>query len=393
MNSTYPYSVSVIEVLTGVVLVTALFTLIRINLPKKTEVSLYSSSPTSASRIEGLRSVLDFLPDCAAIVDFRDHVIAYSSNAIAMGVVENDRLATPEIRALNREVHRLRKTQTRDSIIAKSGSKIGEWEARMQITPIDDELSLLIARDLSEERRLNDVRRDFVANVSHELKTPVGALSLLAEAIQAAESDQDQINKFAGRMQTEVKRLTELIADLVALSQVQGDQPMRNFAPVNVDSIVTESVDTTKLLAQEHKITINVSEDIAAGRIFGDDRQLVVALTNLITNAIKYSPEHTSVGVGARRIDDWIEISVTDQGAGISESDQIRIFERFYRVDPARSRETGGTGLGLSIVKHICANHGGDCIVWSREGQGSTFTLRIPAYLNGHGPTVGKDAK
>ncbi|MEY4311819.1 MAG: hypothetical protein RLZZ571_589 [Actinomycetota bacterium] len=393
MISTYPCSVSVLEVLTGVVLVTALLTLIRFNLPSKSETGQLYSDPASASRVEGLRGVLDFLPDTAAIVDFRDHVIAYSSNSVAMGVVENERLATPELRALNREVHRLRKTQIRDTVIAKSGSKISEWEARIQITPIDDELSLLIARDLSEERRLNDVRRDFVANVSHELKTPVGALSLLAEAIQAAESDQEQINKFASRMQTEVKRLTELIADLVSLSQVQGDQPMRNFAPVNVESIIIESVDTTKLLAQEHKITINVADDIAVGRILGDDRQLVVALTNLISNAIKYSPQHTSVGVGARRVDDWIEIAVTDQGSGISESDQIRIFERFYRVDPARSRETGGTGLGLSIVKHICANHGGDCIVWSREGQGSTFTLRIPAYLNGHGPSAGKESK
>ena len=384
---------SVIEVLTGVVLVLALLTLIRYNLPSKKEVGSFATSTSSSGRVEALRGVLDFLPDSAVIVDFRDHVVAHSSNSVPMGIIENERLATPELRALNREVHRLRKTQTCDSVISKAGSKIGEWEARVQISPIDEELSLLIARDLSEERRLNDVRRDFVANVSHELKTPVGALSLLAEAIQAAESDQDQINKFANRMQTEVKRLTELISDLVALSQVQGDQPMRNFAPVNVESIIIESVDTTKLLAQERKISINIADEIKVGRILGDDRQLVVALTNLITNAIKYSPENTSVGVGARRIDDWIEISVTDQGSGISEADQIRIFERFYRVDPARSRETGGTGLGLSIVKHICANHGGDCIVWSRPGEGSTFTLRLPAYLNGDGPTVAKDKK
>jgi len=125
-------------------------------------------------------------------------------------------------------------------------------------------------------------------------------------------------------------------------------------------------------------INLNVSENSAKTTILGDQRQLVTALSNLITNAIRYSPAHTNVGVGTRIDGDEIEISVTDQGPGISESDQVRIFERFYRVDPARSRETGGTGLGLSIVKYICANHGGECTVWSREGQGSTFTLRFP---------------
>lgn len=360
---------------------------------KSRQHNLTQEQALGTKRIEALRDILEYLPDAAAIVDFHDNIFAFSSNCIPMGLVDNDRLTSAELRALNREVHRLSKTQSRDVVITRHGSKFTEWEAQIQISPIDNEYSLLIARDLSEERRLNDVRRDFVVNISHELKTPVGALSLLAEAIQAAENDSVQVNKFAARMQVEVKRLTGLISDLVSLSQVQGDQPMRNFAPVNVETLIAESVDTTKLLAQEHQITINVSDDIAVGRILGDDRQLVAALTNLITNAIKYSPAHTSVGIGARRIDDWIEISVTDQGPGIKEADQIRIFERFYRVDPARSRETGGTGLGLSIVKHICANHGGDCVVWSSEGNGSTFTLRIPAYLNGHGPTKGESGK
>ena len=139
-----------------------------------------------------------------------------------------------ELKALNREVQRLRKTQTRDVTISRNGSRLGEWEARLQVSPIDENLSLVIAQDLSEERRLNDVRRDFVANVSHELKTPVGALSLLAEAIQAADTDIEQVRHFTSRMQIEVKRLTAMISDLVALSQVQGDAPLRNSAPVEV---------------------------------------------------------------------------------------------------------------------------------------------------------------
>lgn len=341
------------------------------------------SEQSQATRVAALSQILDVLPDAAAIVDASDQVLEASANCVAMGLVSNDRIAPVEIRALNREVNRLRKTQSREVVVNRSGSKLGAWEARVQISPIDDELSLLIAQDLSEERRLNDVRRDFVANVSHELKTPVGALSLLAEAVQAADTDIEQVRHFTSRMQIEVKRLTAMISDLVALSQVQGDSALRNSAPVQVQNIIAEAVDATKISAEKQHIEVSISEDPEPGRIFGDEQQLVTALSNLISNAIKYSPTHTKVGVGSRRVGNMIEISVTDQGPGIPEGDIERIFERFYRVDPARSRDTGGTGLGLAIVKHVCANHGGECTVWSQLGQGSTFTLRIPAYLNG----------
>jgi two-component system sensor histidine kinase SenX3 len=353
--------------------------------PGRPKAGYAEAAQLQADRVAALSQILDVLPDAAAIVDDADRVLAASANCVAMGIVSLDRIAPVEVRALNREVHRLSKTQSRDVIIKRNGSRLGEWEARIQISPIDDELSLLIAQDLSEERRLNDVRRDFVANVSHELKTPVGALSLLAEAVQAADTDIEQVRHFTSRMQIEVKRLTAMISDLVALSQVQGDAPLRNSAPVNVADIINEAVDTTKIAAEQKGIEVVVADDVNVGKIFGDDDQLNAALSNLISNAIKYSPAHTKVGVGSRRVDNMIEISVTDQGPGIPESDVERIFERFYRVDPARSRDTGGTGLGLAIVKHVCANHGGDCIVWSQVGQGSTFTLRFPAYQNGAG--------
>jgi two-component system sensor histidine kinase SenX3 len=341
------------------------------------------SEQRQAARVAALSQILDVLPDAAAIVDSSDRVLEASANCVAMGLVSNNRIALVEVRALNREVKRLSKTQSREIIVSRSGSKLGDWEARVQISPIDDDLSLLIAQDLSEERRLNDVRRDFVANVSHELKTPVGALSLLAEAVQAADNDIEQVRHFTSRMQIEVKRLTAMISDLVALSQVQGDLALRNSAPVEVQNIIAEAIDATKIVAEQQHIEVSISDEAEPGRIFGDEPQLVTALSNLISNAIKYSPTHTKVGVGSRRVDNMIEISVTDQGPGISESDIERVFERFYRVDPARSRDTGGTGLGLAIVKHVCANHGGECAVWSQVGQGSTFTLRIPAYLNG----------
>ncbi len=353
--------------------------------PGRPKAGATEAAKSQADRVAALSQILDVLPDAAAIIDSSDRVLAASANCVAMGLIALDRIAPVELRALNREVHRLSKTQSRDSVIKRNGSRLGEWEARVQISPIDDELCLLIAQDLSEERRLNDVRRDFVANVSHELKTPVGALSLLAEAVQAADSDIDQVRHFTSRMQIEVKRLTAMISDLVALSQVQGDAPLRNSAPVDVANIINEAVDATKIAAEQKSIEVVVADDVNVGRIFGDEEQLNVALNNLLSNAIKYSPNGTRVGVGARRNDDVIEISVTDQGPGIPEADLNRIFERFYRVDPARSRDTGGTGLGLAIVKHVCANHGGDCIVWSQVGQGSTFTLRFPVYLNGAG--------
>jgi len=350
---------------------------------KKSKIQRPESPTEQVDKVAALSQILDVLPDAAAIVDSTDRVVASSSNCVAMGLIYNDRLAPVELRALNRESHRLSKSLSRDATIKRNGSRLGEWEARLQISPIDEELSLLIAQDLSEERRLNDVRRDFVANISHELKTPVGALSLLAEAVQAADSDVEQVRHFANRMQLEARRLTDLIADLVELSRVQGEAALRNSKPVVTSSIISEAVDATKLAADKRDIQVTVTDSPDSGRIFGDEAQLVAALRNLVSNAINYSPPGTKVGIGTRRADGMIEISVTDQGPGIAEAELSRIFERFYRIDPARSRETGGTGLGLAIVKHICANHGGDCTVWSRVGEGSTFTLRFPAYING----------
>jgi two-component system sensor histidine kinase SenX3 len=344
--------------------------------------------PEPADQVAAIGNILDVIPDAAAVVDSEDRVLAASSNCIAMGLVYGERLVPIELRALNREAHRLQRTLGREVTVKRSRSGLGDWDARLQVSPLDDTRALVIAQDLSEERRLNEVRRDFVANVSHELKTPVGALSLLAEAVQAADGDTERARNFAARMQIEVRRLTAMLSDLVELSRVQDEGPLQNSKPTSVDEIIAEAVDGTKITAEQKRIKVVVADDVAVGKILGDESQLVAALRNLISNAIKYSPTGTKVGIGAKRVNDLLEISVTDQGPGISEEDQLRIFERFYRVDQARSRETGGTGLGLAIVKHVCANHGGDCFVWSREGEGSTFTLRFPAYLNGNSPTL-----
>jgi two-component system sensor histidine kinase SenX3 len=376
--STYSLIVLALEILAAVVLVIVLLAMIRHKLTKNKAASNQESE--FDLRVKALSAVVEFLPGAAMIVNDEDQVIAFNSTCVPLRLISNERIAIAEIRQLNKTAQFTRQTEFIDQLFISTDATVPDWEASVQISPIDETLALLLITDLSEERRLNEVRRDFVANVSHELKTPVGALSLLAEAISAAGSDSEKINKFSARMQLEVQRLTELISDLVELSEVQGDRPMHNFVPVSISSVIQEAADIAKLMAVEQKITVNVAENNEPIFVLGDQRQLVTALSNLITNAIRYSPEHTNVGVGARVIDNQVEISVTDQGPGISEADQIRIFERFYRVDPARSRETGGTGLGLSIVKYICANHGGECTVWSRIDHGSTFTLRIPVY-------------
>jgi two-component system, OmpR family, sensor histidine kinase SenX3 len=252
---------------------------------------------------------------------------------------------------------------------------------------------VLVLEDLTEALRVEAVRRDFVANVSHELKTPVGAMQLLAEALHDASGDPEAVRHFAERMTIEATRLGSLVQELIDLSRLQGGEPLQDPKPASVEQAVAEAVDRNRLQAESKHIRIAVvRDDTTPGSptspenadeasplmVFGIQTQLTTAVANLIENAIAYSPEHTRVIVGMRQRDDVVEVSVADEGIGIAETDQERVFERFYRADPARSRATGGTGLGLAIVKHIATNHGGGVSVWSVEGSGSTFTLRLP---------------
>jgi two-component system sensor histidine kinase SenX3 len=235
---------------------------------------------------------------------------------------------------------------------------------------------------VSELRRLEAVRRDFVANVSHELKTPVGALTLLAEAIQDAADEPAMVARFAGRIQHEGNRLAKLVGELMELSRVQGADPLPGAEEVAVTWVVDEAIERTRLAAEQASITVSPScaESL---RVRGNGAQLATAVANLVDNAIAYSGAGTKVAVTARASSDddarpTVDISVTDQGIGIADAETDRIFERFYRVDPARSRATGGTGLGLAIVKNIVTNHLGTVSVWSSPGSGSTFTIRLP---------------
>jgi two-component system sensor histidine kinase SenX3 len=235
----------------------------------------------------------------------------------------------------------------------------------------------LVLQDVTEARRIEAARRDFVANVGHELKTPVGALALLAEAVQGAADDPETVQRFTGRMTRETDRLARLVQEIIDLSRLQGAEPLPELAPVLVDRVIAEAVDRTKPAAEAKRIEIAVG-----GRtglvVRGVETQLATAVTNLLANAVTYSGEETKIAVAARARSGFAEIAVTDSGAGIPRQDRPRIFERFYRVDQSRASATGGTGLGLAIVKHVASNHGGSVSVWSEEGLGSTFTLRIP---------------
>ncbi len=337
----------------------------------------HASPADPASMPEGIDRILDVLPGAAFVVGHDHSVVRASRDAAPLGIVAGARLNLPEVLALVTAVRRDGETREQAIVLRRPPLGAGQMEARVRAAALSPALALVIVEDLSESRRLDAVRRDFVANVSHELKTPVGALSLLAEAVQSASDDPDAVQRFAARMQVESQRLTNLVNDLVDLSRLQSVDPMKSAEPVEIDRVVSEAVDATKLLASAREIDVAVGERSGAV-VHGDEPQLVTALRNLIMNAIVYSPAGTRVAVATRSVDGLVEISVKDQGIGIPPDEQSRIFERFYRVDPARSRVTGGTGLGLAIVKHVCANHGGECTVWSVPGEGSTFTLRLP---------------
>jgi two-component system sensor histidine kinase SenX3 len=323
--------------------------------------------------------VLSVLPSSAVVVDGEDRVLRASSAARAFGMVSGDRLVVDELLAMARLVRRDGEIRELELQVGSSRNRRdGRWFA-VRVAPLGSHgLVLVLAEDLTELRRVEAIRRDFVANVSHELKTPVGALSLLAETVEEAADDPDAVRRFAGRMQLESIRLTNLVHDLITLARVQNDEPLPELQPVSLNEITVEAVDRCRLKASARHI------DLATGgqdglRVRGDEELLITALRNLVDNAVAYSPENTRVVIATRQTDDEeVEISVTDQGIGIPEADLERIFERFYRVDPARSRQTGGTGLGLAIVKHVTTKHGGEVTVWSKEGSGSTFTLRLP---------------
>jgi two-component system sensor histidine kinase SenX3 len=325
--------------------------------------------------------------DGIAVLNAFGDVVLHNARAEELGVVRNNRVDD--------------RARSAADLARKNGGVVGVDLSSLEVikgrqpTAVHAAVKVLTegfvvveASDESEAVRLEATRRDFVANVSHELKTPVGALALLAEAVLDASDDQEQVRRFSAKIMQEATRLGTLVTELIALSRLQGAEKLPELGPVEVDVVVSEAMGRTKLAAERADIAVTTDEPSGL-TVEGDRTLLVTALSNLLENAVAYSPPGSPVSVSRKLVDGFVEIAVTDRGIGIAEDQQTRVFERFYRVDKARSRATGGTGLGLAIVKHVANNHGGEVKLWSLPGTGSTFTLRIPAHPDREEPAAG----
>ncbi len=325
---------------------------------------------------DGVAAVLSVLRSSALVVDPDDVVLKATAPTYSMGVVSGERLVDDALLDLVRQVRR--DGQIRESeLLHPRRIGVPARHLTVRVTPLGARLVLVLLEDRTRERQVEAIRRDFVANVSHELKTPVGAIRLLSEAVTEASDDPEAVQRFAGRMSMESMRLGRLVQQIIELSRLQDDDPLEEPASVSVDRLLDRVIDENSTDACDKEIHV-VRDGEKELVVLGNLEQVALAVSNLVSNAVSYSPDGSTVVVSTRAEPSTVEIAVTDQGIGIPAGEIGRIFERFYRVDPARHRSTGGTGLGLSIVKHVAASHGGDVRVWSVEGQGSTFTLTLP---------------
>ncbi len=341
---------------------------------------------------DGLDTALEVIGATGLVLDADNRVIRASRTAMDLGFVEDRELALAQLKTLVNRARAVGKSlQEEYELTSAEGNPL---KVMVRVAPLGSRFVLLVAEDRSDIYRIDNVRRDFIANISHELKTPIGAVSLLAEALSFSADDPEQVRKFAASLEKEGNRLAELTGDIIELSRLQSLGGIADGEPVAVDDVVNSAVDANRVLAESSDIELVVDAKSKAW-VLGDHGSLVTAVHNLVRNAITYSPGPARVGVGVVRRDGRVEISVTDQGVGIPANELDRVFERFYRGDPARSRQTGGTGLGLSIVKHVVQNHRGEVRVWSHPGRGSTFTVKLQiveadeARATSHGePTV-----
>ncbi len=337
------------------------------------------TSPTpSRSLPEGVAAVLAVLRSSAIVLDSADAVVNNSPAAVSHGLVRGGELVHAELLEIARKVRR-------DGIIREAELELPRGPlgrpslvVGARVAPLGGSHVLLLVEDLSQAKRVEEIRRDFVANVSHELKTPVGGLALLAEAVLDARDDPEAVSRFARRMQLESTRLTRLVQEIVDLSRLQIADTLNEPERVDLAVAAREAVDRSRLAAEDRDVELTLATSPGC-MVWGEPELLTTAIRNLVGNAVNYSEPASRVTIKVSAADDLVLVAVTDQGQGIPAADQQRIFERFYRVDDARSRSTGGTGLGLAIVKHVCSNHGGEVTVWSEPGRGSTFTMRLPS--------------
>lgn len=359
------------------------------------------------------RQLVAVMPEALVVVDSLATVQYASPAARRFGIIHDQAMALAEIRDIvklvstdsvvrERELTIPLHGRTRTGVVNTNGKGVEAGKPlpedtlylHVRVGQIADNLFAIFISDMSEQRRFEIMRRDFVTNVSHELKTPAGAISLLAETIGDAADDPDMVKYFAGRVSKESERLTELVHRLIDLQKAQSAAAVLNAERLSVLALVREAIVENQVKAESKHINLVLSlngkqklvhVEGAVNAVDEDDvfinadhETIKTAVKNLVENAVNYSPDHTTVAVGVGSGDGKVAIRVVDQGIGIPESSLDRIFERFYRVDPARSRETGGTGLGLAITKHCVQDCGGTIAVWSREGEGSTFTITLP---------------
>ena len=348
-------------------------------------------SVVSTTVPDGVDQVLDALESAGVVLDPSGNVVKASPGALAFGLVFNHALVHPELEELVDRVRRNGEPITQELNLARGPFGDAIIYLSVRVARLGARYILLLAEDRTESYRLEEVRRDFIANISHELKTPIGAVGLLAEALQSAAKDPDQVKKFAKRLTKESERLARITQEIIELSRLQATDALTKADLVDIDHVVAVSIDQNRVVADSHRIQL-VSGGDAGVEVYGDEALLVTALHNLISNAIQYSPDGSRVGVGVNLSDGIVEIAVTDQGVGLEDDEKDRVFERFFRTDPARSRNTGGSGLGLSIVKHVVQNHGGDIRVWSQLGNGSTFTIRLPEASHASASSLGESA-
>ncbi|MGP6174786.1 sensor histidine kinase [Corynebacterium sp. A21] len=342
--------------------------------------TLAKNEVTTVSQV--LHLAIQGSPTGIVVLDRGGEVILSNARSHEMGMV-HERTLNPEIWRFATNVYDDQETRAVDLTMSRRrpGSRVSAIRVVVKpLTLVDDRFVIAYGTDESENVRMESARRDFVANVSHELKTPVGGMALLAEALMESTDDMDQVEYFGARLIKEAHRMSDMINELISLSKLQGAESLPDMEPVLVDELVDEAISRNQLAADNAGIVLTQGNRRGV-YVNGDKSLLVTALSNLISNAINYSPQTAPVSVSQKVVDsDLVLIRVTDRGIGIGEEDQRRVFERFFRVDKARSRSTGGTGLGLAIVKHVVANHGGNIKLWSRPGTGSTFTIELPIH-------------
>lgn len=332
---------------------------------------------TSSDVPDGVVEVLRAMDDPAFVSDTSSTVLAASAPAEVFGMHIGEVIPGDDLRRVARAARETGAPVAENLRLRRGAAPAEPRLVAVRATRISPRLSLVVLRDITERERVEEMRRDFVANTSHELKTPVGAVSLLAEAIESAADDPGQVRIFAARLTAEAGRLGALTSRIMSLSRLQASDELKEMRDVSVDEVVTSAVEAHAIQADSASVTL-VRGGTRGLYVRGDAQVLTEAVGNLIANAVAYSPAGSSVGVGVKEVEGVVEIAITDRGIGIPESEQHRVFERFYRADQARSRSTGGTGLGLSIVKHAVQRHGGEVRLWSRPGRGSTFTIRLP---------------